>query len=47
VFKIERGVKQGCPLAPYRFLIVGEVLNIIISQAAIRGEVKGINCQGV
>lgn len=29
-FKMERGVKQGRPLAPYNFLIVGEVLNHII-----------------
>lgn len=24
-FKIERKVRQGCPFAPYLFLIVGEV----------------------
>jgi hypothetical protein len=47
VFKIERGVKQGCPLASYLFLIIGEILNIMISQAAIRGELQGINFQGV
>ena len=25
-FKIKRSVRQGCPLAPYIFLVVGEVL---------------------
>ena len=29
-FRVERGVKQGCPLAPYLFLIIREVLNDII-----------------
>jgi hypothetical protein len=24
---IKRGVQQGCPLAPYLFLIVGEAIN--------------------
>jgi hypothetical protein len=28
-FKIERGVRQGCPLAPYLFLIIREVLNFM------------------
>jgi len=46
--RLKGGVlRQGCPLAPYLFLIVGEVLNILISQVAIRGELQGINCQGV
>jgi hypothetical protein len=27
---IERGVRQGCPLAPYLLLIVGEALNVKI-----------------
>ena len=25
--KIERGIKQGCPLAPFLFLFVGQALN--------------------
>ena len=30
-FPIQRGVQQGCPLAPYLFLIVAEVLNAMVS----------------
>ena len=29
-FPITQGVHQGCPLAPYLFLIVGEVLNMCV-----------------
>jgi hypothetical protein len=31
-FKIERKVRKGCPLAPYLFLIVGEILTHIIKK---------------
>jgi len=41
-FQIKRGVRQGCPLAPYLFLIMDEVLNIMIKQATTRGEIHGI-----
>ena len=40
-FKVERGVKQGCPLAPYFFLIVGESLTYIIKKAV---EEKKLKC---
>jgi hypothetical protein len=36
----ERDLKQGCPLALYLFLIVGEVLNIMISQVMAKGEIR-------
>lgn len=29
IFPIGRGVRQGCPLAPYLLLIVAEVLNVM------------------
>ena len=31
-FSIKRGVRQGCPLAPYLFLIVGETLTFMIKK---------------
>lgn len=42
LFAIERGVRQGCPLAPYLFLIVAEVLNVMVKEGVARGTVKGI-----
>jgi hypothetical protein len=41
-FQILRGMHQGCPLAPYLFLIAGEVLNIQMQKAASAGQIKGI-----
>lgn len=41
-FDIQRGVKQGCPLAPYLFLIVGEVLTHIIKKVVVEGRMWGI-----
>ena len=42
-FPIQRGVRQGCPLAPYLFLIVAEVLNAMVSQEMRAGRVQGIS----
>jgi hypothetical protein len=41
-FIVERRVKQGCPLAPYIFLIVEEVLNHIIRQGMKEGGTLGV-----
>ena len=42
-FSIKKGVRQGCPLAPYIFLIVEEVLTHIIKKAVLEGRIKGIS----
>ena len=36
-FRIERGVRQGCPSAPYLFLIVGEALTHMFKKQLPRG----------
>jgi hypothetical protein len=41
-FKIARGVRQGCPVAPYLFLIAAEVLNMMVATKVEQGRVKGI-----
>jgi hypothetical protein len=30
-FRIERGVRQGCPVAPYLFFIATELLNVMVA----------------
>ena len=45
-FGIARGVRQGCPLAPYLFLIVGEVLTHMIRKAISEGRLKGVTLPG-
>ena len=39
-FKVERGVRQGCPLVPYLFLIVGEALTHVFRKAVDEGRLK-------
>jgi len=38
-----RGVRQGCPLAPYLFLFVGEALNVAAKKLSEDGELAGVN----
>jgi hypothetical protein len=45
-FKVERGVRQGCPLAPYFFLIVGEALTQLITKAIAERRIKRITLSG-
>lgn len=45
-FKFEKGVWQGCPLAPYMLLIVDEVLTHNIKNAVVEGRLRGVIIQG-
>jgi hypothetical protein len=45
-FKIERGVKQGCPLAPCLVIFAGEVLKFhMVKKMVQSGNIKGITLQ--
>lgn len=41
-FPIEKGVRQGCPLAPLLFLIMGEALHTKVHQAQVQSHIKGV-----
>jgi len=41
-FPIHRGIRQGCPLVPYLFLLIGEALNMAASHEQRAGRIQGI-----
>ena len=41
-FVIGRGIKQGCPIAPYLFWLTAEVHNTMVVEESLVGKVKGI-----
>ena len=38
-----RGLRQGDPLLPYLFLFCAEGLNVLLREAALRGEIHGFS----
>ncbi|XP_026442407.1 uncharacterized protein LOC113341915 [Papaver somniferum] len=40
-FKIKKGIRQGDPISPFLFLLVGEALNFMIKQAQEQGILTG------
>jgi hypothetical protein len=45
IFNIKRGVRQGCPMPPYFFILVDEVFNQLVKQAIEGGKFRGSSCQ--
>lgn len=36
-FDIRRGIKQGCPISPFLFLLVTQVMAVNINKGSFRG----------
>jgi len=37
-FKVSRGIKQGCPISPYLFLIASQISALHVSNSALEGK---------
>ena len=45
-FKGSRGIRQGCPLSPYLFLLVIGGLSLLLHDAKEKGAIKGVKITG-
>jgi exonuclease III len=45
-FRLARGVRQGCPLAPYLFILVQEILNNMVKKSESEDKIRGILLPG-
>jgi hypothetical protein len=42
-FKMKGEVKQGCPLAPYLFILMGEIFNFMVKDVMRVGKIERIS----
>jgi len=42
LFNALKGLRQGCPLSPFAFLLVVEGLSKLISNVRTKGDTKGV-----
>lgn len=42
-FKVSRGIRQGCPLSLFLFLLVAEALSLLVPQAKGENKIRGLS----
>ena len=42
-FRLSRGLRQGCPLSPFLFLLIAEALSRLLNRAREENLIKGVN----
>lgn len=36
-FELKRGIRQGCPISPYLFLLVTQLLSVYVKKSSLKG----------